>query len=99
MEYNQWLLLSKARKLHDLEKVMAQKEFEKLKHLLAVNVRQLRKEKGIAQERLGLEAGVDRTVISKIEREVANPSLDILTRIATFLSVDVVDLFRAPKNK
>jgi DNA-binding XRE family transcriptional regulator len=99
VEYHQWLLLSKARKLHDLEKVMAQDEFEKLKHLLALNVRQLRKEKGIAQERLGLEAGVDRTVISKIEREIANPSLDILTRIATFLSVNLVDLFKAPKNK
>ena len=78
---------------------MAQEEFEKLKHLLAVNIRQLRKEKGIAQERLGLEAGVDRTVISKIEREIANPSLAILTRIATFLSVNVIDLFKPPKNK
>jgi DNA-binding XRE family transcriptional regulator len=99
VEYHQWLLLSKARKLYDLEKVMAQEEFEKLKHLLAVNIRQLRKEKGIAQERLGLEAGVDRTVISKIEREIANPSLAILTRIATFLSVNVIDLFKPPKNK
>ncbi len=73
---------------------MAKEEFERLKHCLAINIKKLRKVKGIAQERLGLEAGVDRTLISKIEREIANPSLDILTRIATFLNVKVVDLFK-----
>lgn len=99
MEYNKWLLLSKARKLHDLEKVMAKEEFERLKHYLAINIKKLRKAKGIAQERLGLEAGVDRTLISKIEREIANPSLEILTRIAFFLNVKVVDLFKSSEKE
>lgn len=46
---------------------MAIEEFLRLKHLLSINIKRLRKDQGIAQERLGLEAGVDRTLISKIE--------------------------------
>jgi transcriptional regulator with XRE-family HTH domain len=48
---------------------------------------------GIAQERLALDAGVDRTVVSKIERAVANPSIEILLKLANQLDVDLNDLF------
>jgi len=89
-----WYLINKARKLHDLEKVMEKDEFLKLKKILSINIKELRKEKGIAQERLGLESGVDRTLISKIEREIANPSLEILTKIAVCLGVELIDLFK-----
>jgi DNA-binding XRE family transcriptional regulator len=73
---------------------MVKEEFLRLRHLLSVNIKKLRKEQGIAQERLGLEAGVDRTLISKIEREIANPSLEVLTKIAVCLGVQVKDLFK-----
>lgn len=73
---------------------MVKEEFLRLRHLLSVNIKRLRKEQGIAQERLGLEAGVDRTLISKIEREIANPSLEVLTKIAVCLGVQVKDLFK-----
>lgn len=73
---------------------MWETELELLKGQLSKNIKKLRKSKGIAQERLGLEAGVDRTVISKIEREIANPSLEILTKIAVYLDVKVVDLLK-----
>jgi transcriptional regulator with XRE-family HTH domain len=61
---------------------------------LSENLRKLRKSKSLAQERLALEAGVDRTVVSKIEREVANPSLDILIRLAIALDVHVTTLLK-----
>jgi DNA-binding XRE family transcriptional regulator len=61
---------------------------------LARNLRSIRLGKGLAQERLALEAGVDRTVVSKIERAVTNPSLEILLRLANHLEVEVVDLLR-----
>lgn len=48
----------------------------------------------MAQERLALEAGVDRTVVSKIEQEVANPSLEILIRLAIVLDVHVTELLK-----
>jgi DNA-binding XRE family transcriptional regulator len=73
---------------------MVKEELLRLRHLLSVNIKRLRKEQGIAQERLGLEAGVDRTLISKIEREIANPSLEVLTKIAVCLGVQVKDLFK-----
>jgi transcriptional regulator with XRE-family HTH domain len=49
--------------------------------------------RGIAQERLALDAGVDRTVVSKIERAVTNPSIEILLKLANQLDVDLNDLF------
>jgi len=61
---------------------------------LARNLRAIRLEKGLAQERLALDAGVDRTVVSKIERAVTNPSLEILLRLANHLEVEVADLLR-----
>ena len=59
---------------------------------LSTNIKRLRKLNQLAQERLGLEAGVDRTVVSKIERNVSNPSLEVLVKIATRLGVEVADL-------
>ena len=77
---------------------MWEKDLLALKKRLSVNIKAIRKSKGIAQERLGLDAGVDRTLISKIEREIANPSLEVLTKIACHLEVGVVDLLKAPKK-
>ena len=71
---------------------MWESDFKELKLILSANIKQLRNEKNIAQEKLGLEAGVDRTLVSKIERQVANPSLEILTKIASQLNVSVTDL-------
>ena len=61
---------------------------------LARNLRSIRLGKGLAQERLALDAGVDRTVVSKIERAVTNPSLEILLRLANHLEVEFADLLR-----
>jgi transcriptional regulator with XRE-family HTH domain len=45
-----------------------------------------------ANERLTRDAGVDKTVVSKIERGVTNPSLDVLLRLANHLDVLVGQL-------
>jgi len=66
---------------------------EKLRNDLAARIRALRIERGITQERLALEAEVDRTFVSQIERSIGNPSLLVLSKIATVLEVDVQDLF------
>lgn len=73
----------------------AELELNDVREKLSSNIIKLRKAKGLAQERLGLDAGVDRTVVSKIERKIANPSLDVLVRLATTLDVKVGDLFVA----
>jgi transcriptional regulator with XRE-family HTH domain len=71
---------------------MPPKTLQELRFDLAANLKALRKSAGIAQERLALDAGVDRTVVSKIERGVTNPSLEILLRLANQLNVPVGQL-------
>ena len=78
---------------------MQGEDFKSLKKQLSINIKLLRKSQGLAQERLGLEAGLDRTVISKIEREIGNPSLEILVKIASFLGVSVTELLQNSNNK
>ncbi len=62
------------------------------KSALSANLKRIRKSKSLAQERLAFEAGVDRTVVSKIERQIANPSLEIIVRLAVTLDVQVAEL-------
>ncbi|NQW67183.1 MAG: helix-turn-helix transcriptional regulator [Burkholderiales bacterium] len=68
---------------------MQNKTLEEIKQDLALNLRSLRLAKGLAQERLALDAGVDRTVVSKIERAITNPSLEILLRLANHLDTSL----------
>ena len=72
--------------------IMWEHDFVELKAVLSQNIKSLRRDKGLAQERLGLESGVDRTLVSKIERQIANPSLEILSKIADYLEVSVIEL-------
>ena len=68
---------------------MQHKTLEEIKQDLALNLRTLRLAKGLAQERLALDAGVDRTVVSKIERAITNPSLEILLKLANQLDTSL----------
>ena len=61
-----------------------------LRERLATNLRRLRAEREISQERLALEAGVDRTMLSKIERRISNPSIETLLKLSNRLAVDFV---------
>lgn len=70
------------------------KRFESLRRRLSANVKRRRQELGFSQEGLALEAGVDRTYVSQIERGIGNPSLMILTRLATTLRMQVVELLQ-----
>lgn len=67
--------------------------------VLAANLRKLRLKRGISQEGLALEAGVDRTFVSQIERGIGNPSLRILCLLAEQLEVDVAVLLKSPRAR
>ncbi|MEN5278793.1 helix-turn-helix transcriptional regulator [Brucella sp. TWI432] len=58
---------------------------------IAWNLRRIRSSHGITQENLAVDANVDRTAISGIERGDYNPTIDLLERLAEALSVDIVD--------
>ena len=68
------------------------------RELLAWNVRRLRIDRGVSQEKLAADAGIDRTYVSDVEREVRNASVEILDRLATTLGVPVAELFRIPEE-
>jgi transcriptional regulator with XRE-family HTH domain len=58
------------------------------------NLRKLRTERGLSQEKLALELEFDRTYISLLERGKRNPSLITLNKIAERLGVDVRELLK-----
>ncbi len=68
------------------------REFERLQTRLAANVLRLRTAKELSQEQLALEADVDRTYVSQIERGLKNPSLLILHKLAKTLGSTAVAL-------
>lgn len=55
--------------------------------VLAVNVIRLRNELGWSQELLAFEAGLHRTFIAHVERQVRNISLDNIEKISGALNV------------
>jgi transcriptional regulator with XRE-family HTH domain len=65
---------------------------EEIRNTIALNLKKFRLERGIAQEKLALIAGVDRTMVSKIERQLTNPSIETLLKLANVLNVRVGDL-------
>lgn len=56
-------------------------------------IRTIRSRRGVSQESLALECGLDRTYISGIERGVRNPSLTNILKIAAALQIDPAELF------
>ena len=57
-------------------------------------LREVRTEKQISQESLGLDSGYHRTYISLLERGKMNPSLRTILSIAAILEVSAADLVR-----
>ena len=70
-----------------------------LKQALSSNIKRIRKEQGISQEKLALKADVDRSYMSQIERCLANPSIDALLRISNALDVAPSELLLLTKKK
>jgi transcriptional regulator with XRE-family HTH domain len=74
------------------------KGFDQLRKTLAANVVRLRKAKSLSQEKLALEAEVDRTYVSQIERRINNPSLLVLYKLAERLGTTVDQLVAKEKE-
>ncbi len=65
---------------------------------IAWNLRHLRIAKGLTQENLAVDAAVDRSVISDLERSRHNVSIDLLDRLASALAADISVFFHVPST-
>ncbi|MBY5552998.1 helix-turn-helix transcriptional regulator [Rhizobium leguminosarum] len=64
--------------------------------LVAWNLRRLRVDQLISQDKLAADACVDRAYLGGLERQAENPTVDLLDKIAKALAVPLEELFREP---
>lgn len=69
-----------------------------LAHAFGAAVRALRMERGIAQESLAHQAGIERSHMGKIERGEHMPTLALILRIAAALNRSAADLIAATEK-
>lgn len=62
--------------------------------LVSRNLRRLRVAKGLSQEALAVDAGIDRTYVSKLERGKADPTVGMLERLAEALQTAIPSFFK-----
>jgi transcriptional regulator with XRE-family HTH domain len=61
--------------------------------VVARNLRRLRVKLGLSQEALAVDAGIDRTYVSRLERGLENPTVGVLERLSIALSADIPEFF------
>jgi len=67
---------------------------ENVRQIVARNVRLARQRAKLTQEELADEAGIDLSYGSRIERGSANPSIEILAKLAEVLGVSTSSLLK-----
>ena len=70
-----------------------------LRQAFAANLRRLRHVKGISQEDLAYEADVNRTYLSKLEKGVSYPGLEIIAKLANALGIEPAELLELPTDE
>jgi transcriptional regulator with XRE-family HTH domain len=67
----------------------------KVSKMVGEKIAKIREEKGMTQEKLALDAGLNRAYIGYIERGERNPSTETLEKLAKVLKVDLHELFKS----
>ena len=65
-----------------------------LRQVFAANLRRLRHARGLSQEALAYEAGVNRTYMSKLEKGASYPGLEIIGKLAAVLDIEPAELLK-----
>lgn len=68
----------------------------KLRTVVAQNLRRMRYGKGMSQEELAAQAGLYRTYVGHLEREVHSSTVVMLEKLAEILDVAPTDFFIDP---
>jgi len=61
---------------------------------LGIRLRELRKQRGLTQEELALQAGLNRAYVGFIERAERRPTIETVERLAGVLQTELHELFR-----
>jgi transcriptional regulator with XRE-family HTH domain len=69
----------------------------KVQIVVARNLRRLRVSRALSQEALAVDAAVDRTYVSRLERGLENPTVAVLERLSLALGADVAEFFDAAR--
>jgi transcriptional regulator with XRE-family HTH domain len=67
-----------------------------IREVFARNLRKARHSKGLSQEALAHEAGIDRTYVSALERGVYGATIDMVEKLAAVLDVEPSTLLQRP---
>lgn len=70
-----------------------------IQQIVASNIQRIRLESGLSQEKLAVDADIARSLVSRLERGVGNPTVAVLARLAEALSVEVIDFLRPPPRQ
>lgn len=65
-----------------------------LQKKLGITLKALRAEKGVSQEKLALNTGIDRRYMSDIENGRRNVSLEIIEKLAAFFEMKVSEFIQ-----
>ena len=66
---------------------------EDIKVKFGLRIKKLRLERGLSQEALAFQAGVDRTYIPGIEKGERNVTIQVIEKLAFGLNVEIKELF------
>ena len=66
----------------------------KLRRIVAGNLKHLRQEKGMSQERLADRAEINRNYVGMVERSENAATVDMLEKLADALGAKPIDFFR-----
>ncbi|MEI9417456.1 helix-turn-helix domain-containing protein [Mesorhizobium sp. Cs1321R2N1] len=67
-----------------------------VRKIIGWNLRKLRVERGLSQERLALAAEIDRSYVGRVERGSENVTIDTLDAFAAVLGVSAAELLIEP---
>lgn len=70
-----------------------------IKQKFGEKVKCFRLEKGWSQEKLALEAGIDRTYLPGIEKGERNVSITVIEKLAIALGIEIKDFFEEEINR
>lgn len=66
---------------------------------LANNIRKCREERGLTQHDMSKASGIPRATWASLESGAANPTLSVLSKVASALQVSIEELIGAPKTQ